>query len=461
MKDKHLILIAILLLLTPTLTAQTLTLTLDDCQAMAAERNAFSKNAALDVQAAALQKRETLAEYFPRVSAMAFGYHFAKPAIEIGVKDVLGNNDFTNNLMNVIDYYGEMYGINTKYTTLEHGYGTSLLALQPIYAGGRIVNGNKLASLGIEASKLQRDIRTRKTSKEIEIIWWQLTTLEEKMLTVNSLENTLQILTNNINAAIENGLAAETDILQIKVKMNELKAAKKQLQSGIRLQKMNLMNAIGQDYALTAATATDETPLLDSIALASTHTLPSNPDDYWRDLDNIASQLDESRLLQLQIDAKVLEKKMTIGNALPQVTIVANVGYSKLISDPKVNGVAFATLQVPLSDWGKTSLKAKRIETQVEKAKNDKEYLDKQLRLRADKCWLDLTAAYDQWQVAVENETTAQTLFDVMKQNYEAGLNSIQDFLQTETTLRQAKNDVADRLVDYRLAIVEWENAIR
>jgi len=447
--------------MTPALTAQQLTLTLDECLSMAAEQNAYSKNAALDMQAATLQKKEALAEYFPRVSAMAFGYHFAKPAIEIGVKDVLGNNDFTNNLMNVIDYYGEMYGIHTKYTTMEHGYGTSLMALQPIYAGGRIVNGNRLASLGVEASKLQRDIRSRKTSREIETIWWQLSTLEEKMLTVNTLENTLTVLTNNINAAIDNGLAASTDLLQIQVKMNELKAAKKQLQSGIRLQKMNLMNSIGQRYVLTAAAANDEAPFLDSITLLVTHALPSKPDDYWRDLDEVSSQLDESRLLQLQVDAKVLEKKMTIGNALPQVTLGANLGYSQLVGNAKLNGVAFATLQVPLSDWGKTSLKAKRIETQVEKAKNEKEYLDKQLRLRADKCWLDLTAAYDQWQVAVENEATAQTLFDVMKQNYEAGLNSIQDFLQTEATLRQAKNDVADRLVDYRLAIVEWENATR
>lgn len=433
--------------------AQTLVLTLEDCRKMALERNADVLNSALDVKAARLQKQEALAEYFPRVSASMFGYYSLNPLIDIDVRDVLGNNDFANNLQNTVESYGSMYGINTSYTTLKQGYAASLTALQPVYAGGRIVTGNALARLGIEAATLQNGIQIRKTRTDVEDIWWQIAALEEKLSTLDRLENILDSLHITVSEAIGAGLAADTDILQIELKQSELKAGKKQVTSGIRLQKVNLLNTVDQPFSLFEAASSYDKPYIDDIVLQCSADSVKSPSDYYRDEDEVVSGMEESALLALQVKAGKLEKRMAIGEALPQISVGVTYGYSNLMDKGRMNAIALATLKVPISDWGKTARKAQRLETKVEKARNDQEYLDRQLHLQVSKLWLDLTVAYDQWQVAVEADDIASRLFDIAESDYKAGIIPVQDLLAAESKMREAKNEAADRLVEYRKAI--------
>ena len=435
------------------LSVQSRTITLEDCKAMALEHNSSVRNSALDVKAAQLQKQEAFAEYFPRVSASMFGYYSLNPLIDIDVRDVLGNNDFANNIQHVVESYGSMYGISTSYTTMKQGYSASLTALQPIYAGGRIVAGNALAKLGIEAAQLQNGIQVRKTTAEVENLWWQIAGLEEKLSTLESLEAILDTLNITVSEAIKAGLAAETDILQIDLKRSELNAGKKQIISGIRLLKVNLFNVVGQRYALYEAVSSEDRPFIDDIVLDCTAGEVMSPEKYYREAGDVVSNMEESELLDLQVRAGELEKRMAIGGALPQVAVGVTSGYSNLMDKGRINAIALATVKIPISDWGKAARKAQRIETKVQKAKNDREFLTEQLNLQVSKLWLDLITAYDQWQVALEADDIAGRLFEVAESNYRAGMISIQELLQAESSMMDARSTASDRLIDYRNAI--------
>ncbi len=430
-----------------------LTLSLEDCRQMALENNAYSRNAELDVRAAWLQKQEALAEYFPRVSANVLGYWALNPLLEIGVTDVLGDNDYAWNIQSEIESLGSMYGISSRYTAFKRGYAASLTAMQPVYAGGRIVAGNRLAKVGMEAAELNRSIRSRKTVDEVEDLWWQIVSLEDKLRTLDHLDGMLDTLYSNLNSAIASGLAAETDILQLDLKRNELAAGRKKVISGIRLQKMNLFNSIGLDYSLFEMAATPEKPFIDSISLTTHSEPPLEPEHYWRDEEDVVSQMDETRLLDLQVKAKKLEKRMAVGEALPQVAIGAMTGYSNLYDKGRYNTVAFATVQIPLSDWGKTARKTQRLDTQVQKAENERDFLRRQLHLQMGKLWLDLTSAYDQWQLAEEALGKSRRLYDAALSNYRAGLIPVQDLLQAETQLRTDSSECTDALIAYRSAV--------
>lgn len=429
------------------------TLTLEDCKAMALEHNSSVRNSVLDVRAAQLQKQEAFAEYFPRVSASMFGYYSLNPLIDIDVRDVLGNNDFANNIQHIVESYGSMYGISTSYTTMKMGYSASLTALQPIYAGGRIVAGNTLAKLGIEAAQLQSGIQVRKTTAEVEEIWWQIAGLEEKLSTLESLETILDTLNITVSEAIAAGLAAETDILQIELKRSGLNAGKKQIISGIRLLKINLFNIVGQRYALYEELTSEDRPFIDDIVLECSAPEVLSPEEYYREAVDVVNNMEESELLELQVRAGELEKRMAIGEALPQVAVGVTSGYSNLMDKGRMNAIALATVKIPISDWGKAARKAQRIDTKVQKAKNDRDFLTEQLHLQVSKLWLDLTTAYDQWQVALEADDIATRLFEVAESNYRAGMISIQELLQAESQMRDARSAASDRLIDYRNAI--------
>lgn len=441
--------------------AQELRLTLEECREMALQNNSSAVGAALDLEAARYQKQEAFAEYFPRVSAMGFGFWAFDPLLEIGVKDIFGNNDFSNNLQGLIDSYAPMYGLPTSYTTFSRGYLAGVSVMQPIFAGGRIVNGNRLAALGVEAAGLQQEVQRRSTSDEIEGYWWQVVSLQEKRELLAGSKEFVDTLFRDVTAAYEAGLVTEDELLQVKLARNELLSNEVQLDNGLKLAKMNLLNSIGQSYTVISANASEERPYIDSIVLADEEGLPGPPEAYYADEESIAASMEETRLLELQVEAAELQKKMALGEALPQLAVGATYGYYDFTGKGDFNGLAFATVQIPISDWGKTGAKMKRLQTQVDKAASQRDYLQSQIILGVRQSWVELNSAWSQYQLALDSEAAAEASFGRVERNYEAGMVTIAELLQSQTSLRQASDKRADALNSYRQALRKWLDLAR
>lgn len=441
--------------------AQELRLTLEECREMALQNNSSAVGAALDLEAARYQKQEAFAEYFPRVSAMGFGFWAFDPLLEIGVKDIFGNNDFSNNLQGLIDSYAPMYGLPTSYTTLSRGYLAGISVMQPLFAGGRIVNGNRLAALGVEAAGLQQEVQRRSTSDEIEGYWWQVVSLQEKRELLAGSKEFVDTLFRDVTAAYEAGLVTEDELLQVKLARNELLSNEVQLDNGLKLAKMNLLNSIGQSYTVISANASEERPYIDSIVLADEEGLPGPPEAYYADEESIAASMEETRLLELQVEAAELQKKMALGEALPQLAVGATYGYYDFTGKGDFNGLAFATVQIPISDWGKTGAKMKRLQTQVDKAASQRDYLQSQIILGVRQSWVELNSAWSQYQLALDSEAAAEASFGRVERNYEAGMVTIAELLQSQTSLRQASDKRADALNSYRQALRKWLDLAR
>lgn len=428
-------------------------LSLEECRSLAVENNADVRNAALDVMAARAQKQEALAEYFPKVSVTAFTFYAFNPMLEIGITDILGKSDFSYNLQNVINSLASSYGFDPVYSTLSHGVTAGISVMQPVFAGGRIVSGNRLAALGVEAAGLQQNITRRKTAEDIEKNYWQVVALEEKMKTLGQMQELLDTLYKDVCSACAAGLVTENDILQVKLKQNELRSGKIQLKNGIRLSKMLLFNSIGVEYNPYSTIAADSVPYIDDIVLSDRPEELLPPGHYYRPEEEIAASQDESRLLEIAVQAKKLEKRMALGEALPQIGVGATYGYTDLINDGRMNGAVYAMVQIPISDWGKTSRKVQRYDYQLQKAQNQQEYLNAQLVLQIRKLWLDLESSWEQMNVAEESVRTAEASVRDLKAYYDAGLSPLSELLQAQTQLRQAADDYTEQSIGYAMAL--------
>ena len=433
-------------------------ISLEQCQKMALEQNPYILNARLDVLAAQAQKREALAEYFPKVSVNALAFYAFDPMVEIGLTDVMGDNEFANNLNGMLEDYAAQYGFNTMYSTLKKGITATVSAMQPIFAGGRIVNGNKLAALGMEAAQLKEEIQLRTTSEDIEKGYWQVASLEEKMKTLEQMQGLVDTLYRDVNAAVQAGLATENDLLQVRLKKNELQSGKIRVRNGIRLAKMNLFNSIGLRYNPYRTVQNDSVPYIDDIVLSDRLTEPEAPDSYYRPEEEVASQQAEVRLLDLSVQSKQLEKKMTVGEALPQIGIGAAYGYGNIINKGQMNGAVFASVQIPLSDWGKTARKMQRYDYQIQKAENERKFLNAQIVLQVRQLWLDLTASWEQLLVARESVETAQTSVLQLESYYKAGMSPLSDLLQAQSQLQECSNEYIDQCIAYRTALQAYLN---
>lgn len=458
MKKTIFIIAALLSLQAAAQDGRQLRLDIDRCREMALAGNSAAVNAGLDVQAAKYQKQEAAAEYLPRISFMSVGFHSLNPMLKIGIKDILGNNDFSNNLQGLVDSYAAMYGISPYYSALQNGYGATVSLMQPVYAGGRIVTGNRLASLGLEAAQLQGKVQKRKTEEETDELYWQVVSLEEKLKTVSRFQEMLDTLCKDAESAYLAGLMTEDDLLQARLKRNELRTSKVKLRNGIRLSRMNLLNAIGQEYSVVRGSADEDRPYLDDFIIGESETAPQSPEGLYVDEERIAASMEEARLLALNVEAKCLEKRMELGNTLPQLAVGASYGYSRTIGDGKFNGTAFATLKIPISDWWKTSRKLNRLQIQVDKAQNDKEQLDRQVLLLVRKYWLDLNSAWEEYGLALESVQMARTSLDNTRSHYDAGLVPMSELLKAQASLQQAEDDAVDACTAYRKVLRIWQD---
>ena len=114
----------------------------------------------MDILQAQEVKKQVFTKYFPQVQLSGLGYFAASPVVQFGIEDVQ-SGDMRELLQDIYDAFSSSGSdIQNELTLMKKGVSSSVVAAQPIYAGGRIVTGNKLAKLGVEAAELQSESRT-------------------------------------------------------------------------------------------------------------------------------------------------------------------------------------------------------------------------------------------------------------------------------------------------------------
>lgn len=438
-KMKKLLFILMILASASAMSAQEVNLSLKDCILLSECNNPYIKNTYLDIQSAKLQKKEVYAEYFPRLSFRALGLRSYDYLIDIVVGPELGQ----------LARESEIGG----YT--KSGYNATFTLMQPLYAGGRINTGNKLAKVGIKAAELKHEVNLREKREEIEKSYWEVVALEEKRHTIKHLEELLDVLYKDVTTAIDAGVVTESDLLLVKMKKNELKSGKIHLEGGIKLLKMNLFNAIGQGYSLVDGIADTLRPHIDKIVLSDRFSSLMPPTEYYIPEEEFAAGVTETELLDVMVEAKQLEKKLALGEYLPTVGVGVSYGYSNFINS-NFNAIGMASISVPISNWGKGSMKLKRLNNDIQKAVNEKEYLTSQLLLQARQLWLNLNVAWEQMKVAEENLALAEkAVYDQMSR-FNAGLVPLSDVLMNQTSLFEATENLIDKQIQYSKALTAY-----
>ena len=421
------------------MSAQEVSLSLNDCIVLSETNNPYIKNTYLDIQSAKFQKKEVFAEYFPRVSFRALSVSSYDYFIDIVIGPELGE----------MARESEMGGF-TKF-----GFNSTLTFMQPLYAGGRIKVGNKLAQVGIKAAELKHEVNLREKREEIEKLYWEIVALEEKRHTLDHLEELLDILYRDVTSAIAAGVVTESDLMLVKMKQNELKSGRIHLEGGVKLLKMNLFNIIGQGYSLVEGVADSAKPYIEDIQLSDRLSSLLPPADYYIPEEEFAAGVTETELLEVMVEAKKLEKKLALGEYLPAAGIGVSYGYSSF-TNSNFNAIGMATISVPISNWGKGSLKLKRMNNEIQKAVNEKEHLTSQLVLQARQLWLNLNVTWEQMKVAEENLALAENTVYNQMARFNAGLVPISDVLMNQTSLFEATENLIDKQIEYSKALTAY-----
>lgn len=398
--------------------------TLQQCKALALANNADITTAENNLRMAIETRKEAFTKYFPEVSAGASAFKTHNDVIQYDVLDL-----FTLGIIN-------------------KGKTAGIWALQPVFAGGRIVNGNKLAKVGEEVARIRKEQSADLIQLQTEALYWQLVTLKAEKHTVESAITMLDTLARQVKAAVDAGIVTRNDLLKVNLKRNNYQSDLVDLDNGIELMK----RLLAQQMGLGADSKAD-------VDEAVPDSVPVYPSALHVQASEALGMTADHRLLMKNVEAKTLEKRMETGNYLPQIGVGAGWFYHDIFNQNHNFGGVMVTVAVPISGWWGGSHAIKRKSLELENARTELENLSQKLEIEMADKWDNLTAAHRKMSIASEAIAQSKENLRISQAYYDAGMSTITDLLDAQTLYRQSQDDYVAAYGTFKLSEAQYLNA--
>lgn len=413
-------------------------LTLEQSKQLAFENNNEIKNSRLEVESANQIKKSAITNYFPNISAGGLIFEAQESLMEI---ETHGGNlpVYDGNPANLVNPTQFAYMPGSTMGVMKKGTVGFINAVQPVFTGGRILNGNKLASLGKKATKYKSELTEDEILLKTEEQYWQIVSLEEKYKTVEKYEQMLQRLLEQVEDAYNSGVIMKNDLLKVKVKLSEVKLNKSKLINGENLAKMAFCQHLGIAYD-------------SSLTLKDNLNINELPQTLHVDHEEALKKRNEYKLLELSVKSEEFQSQLKLGEFLPQVAVGVSGMYMKFDEgEDRTLGMAFGTVTVPISDWwgGAHELEKRSIEEKI--AKNNFENNSELLLLEMKKAWTNLTEAYKQYLLSMQSVEQAEENLEVNQDSYENGLITVSDLIEAQAIYQEAQDKLIEAMTEYKI----------
>jgi outer membrane protein TolC len=439
-----------------------LLLTLEKCKELALKNSETMHNADLSVRIAEQQRKEAFTKYFPSVSATGVGFTANKPMMSMEMDLSSAMQPF----MPTIEWMmmqgapldpavlGNLSGPQ-KIEMMKNGVVGGVMAMQPIFAGGQIINGNRLAKTGIEARKLQRQTTENEVLLATETRFWQIVALKEKLKTIESSAVMLERILSDVKAAVAAGLTTRNDLLRVELEQNRLQSGKLKAENGLRMLKM----VLGQYIGVPADNFEIETP--SAIAGNDPQSQQQSVIAPFDAMTNSVEHRPEYKLLEKSVEIAKIQVSMETGKNLPTVAIGAGYNYIKMDvrkdNGMKNNfGMLFATVSIPITDWWGGSHAIKRKKLELLQAENTKRETTELLQQQMQNVQNGLREAYSQVLLAQKSIASAEENLKISRDNFNAGVTTLSDLLEAQNLLQQSRDQYTEAETGYFVKLAEY-----
>ena len=392
--------------------------TLEQILDSARHNNISIRNAQRSIDAAQHQRKEAFTKFFPSVSGTAAWFN--------------ANRDMAKM---------DMMGMSMS--MMKNGTIASINATQPVFAGGQIINGNRLAKIGEDVAMLQMQLSENEVEKTAEQYFWQIISLQEKLKTIAVVETLLADIHKDVDVAVRAGVAMRNDLLQLQLRQNDTESQKLKIQNAISILKLLLAQYCGlRDTSFVIEHKDSRAVDFSEEPTGNVHSLP------------------EYQLLGKQVEAANLQHKLAVGQNMPSVAVGAGYNYHNMLDNDRTFGMVFATVSIPISDWwgGSHTIKRKKIEHL--KAVEEQQDKSELLKIRMQKAYNDVIEARQQINIAERSIEQAEENLRLNRDYYRAGISKMTDLLEAQLLYQQALDRHTDTYADYQNKLLEYRQAI-
>lgn len=409
---------------------QPLRLSLDECRKMALAHSEELQKSDNALRQAELDRQIAKTALLPKFDASAVG------AYMLPDMDMLGME------MRMRGTY--MAGVNLT---------------QPIYTGGKITTGNRLARIGEEVATEQLRMTRMDVLVEADNAYWTYIAVGRKVRMLESYHAQMDTLHRQTEAALAAGMATENDLLRIDAKRTEIHYQLQKVQNGADLCRMSLCRIVGADFD-TQIEATD-TIFVTSQPVGLSAETTARP---------------ELHLLEKQIAAGKEQIRMARADMLPTVGLGVNYMYYGNI---KLNGmtdaggtmipfsqefrdgmgIAMLSVKIPIFHWGESRKKVRKAQYELRNAELDLQKNTRLLNIEVQQAIRNVQDGYELIRTAEKGLRQAEENLRVMRNRYAASMSPLTDLLDAQSQWQQAESNLIEAQTQYKIYETEYLRA--
>lgn len=313
---------------------------------------------------------------------------------------------------------------------------------QPIYVGGRLIQMYKIAKATENIANIEANAKHDEIIYGVDEAYWRVVSVGKKKELAEQYYKLLCQLENDVQVALNEGVATRADMLKVVTKRGEAEVKKLQAENGLTLSNM----ALAQVCGLPLSTVFE----LDESGLEAT-SLPSD----MGEVENAVSNRTELQLMQeAETIAKANVKLMAAGL---QPNIVASAGY--IYTNPnadngfssKWDGKGFFTagvvVNVPIAH-ADDILRYKAAKHAANAMSLKTEETRELLTLQTTQANQKLTEAQQKITLARLTQDNAAEVLRMAQESFEAGLITASELMQAQTAWLAAASDLVDAQVE-------------
>lgn len=413
---------------------ETKVLTLPEAISYALQNKAEAEKARLDIRRGNAQIAEVKSSAYPNIS--------------------FGSTTTFNPLLQETVLPGEMFGQPGQQVKVSFGQkwsSSNMVQLSQVLFNQSVFTGLKAAKTTREFYLINAELTEEQIIDRVANAYYQVYQSEEMLANA---ENNLKITnetSNIIKGLYDAGLARKIDFDRTEVAKNNVTSSKQQLENAVEISENALKFMIGM-------------PMQQEIDLpAQTFEPAILPDNDPGSFDDRT----ELRLANKQIELLEWQKKATEAEYYPTVALAANYGFLGQGDkfpwwNGEKNGVYWGDLasiglniNVPIFNGFATKARIELNQIEIEKAQAD---------LREAKLGLDME--HKNAVTLLENNMTtinmqlsnvklAEEVLSNTRSNYQYGLATLNDILDAERAVTDAKNNLTRAQLDYKLAEID------
>ena len=326
---------------------------------------------------------------------------------------------------------------------------------QPLFAGGKIFYSNRMAALAEDLAEAGYDREEARVLLDVDQAYWQIVSLAGKKRLAEAYADLLHALQADMEASVAAGVKTESDVLQIRVKVNEAEMLRTRAANGLTLSKMLLCQRIGLPLESEIVLADEN---LDLVAV------PQREAD--KSLDDIWADRPETRSLELASRIYDAKAKVTRADGLPKVALTANW----LVSNPNAfNGIqntwnggmlsAGVMVNVPLFHGLENLNKYRKAQAEATLYRSRLEEAKEMVALQVSKERKACDEALEKLSMAESNLASAEENLRAATVGFEAGVITTDTVLSAQTAWLSAHSDYLDAGTELQMAAAALRQA--